>query len=184
MVFEIPIMTTSTQDNNGLEIMNTLETLKKLYSLAQSKKQTLKSLRAEFIALCEADKELAAMEYNREWCSVGGNSVEQCKKTKGFDMFALHVNKIIQILEPVEFDIDWFFDDEPEQEETKPTPVKAYYTLVIFECGKYEIAFGDYDKETVKQESDDSYPDHFSRILKTDDNQAAIEKAVKELNGE
>ncbi|MET2951733.1 hypothetical protein ABXV18_27005 [Vibrio owensii] len=67
---------------------------------------------------------------------------------------------------------------------TKSTPIKPYYSLVIYELGRYEIAFGDYDKEVVKQESEDSYPDHFSRILKTDDNQAAIEKAVRELNGE
>lgn len=84
--------------------MNTLETLRNLRTKALNKAQTLKSLRAEFIALCEADKELAALEHNQEWCVVGGNSVEQARKTKGFDMFALHVNKIIDILDPFEFD--------------------------------------------------------------------------------
>ncbi|QNJ59213.1 hypothetical protein [Vibrio phage vB_ValS_PJ32] len=84
--------------------MTTVQKLTALKLAALNKKQTLKSLRAEFIELCEADKELAALEHTQEWCTVGGNSVEQARKTKGFDMFALHVGKILDILDPFEFD--------------------------------------------------------------------------------
>ncbi|WYC17963.1 hypothetical protein [Vibrio phage vB_VneS_J26] len=85
--------------------MNTVEKLRNLKNKALHKSQTLKSLRAEFIELCAEDKELAALEHNQDWCTVGGNSVEQARKTKGFDVFALHVNKIIDILDPFDFDL-------------------------------------------------------------------------------
>lgn len=84
--------------------MTTLEKLTDLKVKALTKKGTLKDLRAQFKSLCEEDKELANLEQSVTWCPVGGNSVEEARKTKGFDMFALHVGKIIDVLDPFEFD--------------------------------------------------------------------------------
>lgn len=169
---------------------NTLETLKSLRSkaLATKKTQTLKSLRADFSDLLESDKELAAMELN-DWCSIRGNSVEECKKTKGFDMFALHVGKIIEILEPFEMDWDEILGDEEKEiqsqdelEEMKPA--KPYFSLLVknMKTGKWFVEFGDYFYNVVTQEIEDSYSNECTRIIKTNHDQASIEKAVKELN--
>lgn len=62
---------------------------------------------------------------------------------------------------------------------------KPYYTLIV----KYEaadawsIAFGDYDKECVKDERDDAYEDcHATKIVRTSDKQLDIAAAVATLN--
>lgn len=84
--------------------MTTLSKLIDLKNKALYKKGTLKDLRAQFKELCDNDKELASLEHSVSWCSVGGNSVAEARTTKGFDIFALHVAKIIDILDPCEFD--------------------------------------------------------------------------------
>lgn len=86
--------------------MNTAAKLLNLRSKALSKSQTLTSLRAEFADLCEQDNSLAALEFNHNWCSVSGNSVTEARKTKAFDVFALHVNKLADILNPID---EWDF---------------------------------------------------------------------------
>ncbi|ANO57614.1 hypothetical protein [Vibrio phage vB_VhaS-a] len=84
--------------------MTTLSKLIDLKNKALYKKGTLKDLRAQFKELCDSDKELANLEFSIEWCPVLGNSVEQARVTKGFDMFALHVGNLIAALDPKEFD--------------------------------------------------------------------------------
>ncbi|AET42219.1 hypothetical protein VPEG_00068 [Vibrio phage SIO-2] len=84
--------------------MTTLSKLTDLKHKALSKKGTLKDLRTQFKDLCENDKELSNLEHSVNWCPVGGNSVKEALTTKGFDMFALHVGKIIDVLNPSEFD--------------------------------------------------------------------------------
>ncbi|QKE60735.1 hypothetical protein vBVhaSVHB1_48 [Vibrio phage vB_VhaS-VHB1] len=83
--------------------MTTLSKLTDLKLKALSKKDTLKSLRAQFKELCASDKELATLEHSINWCPVRGNSITEALTTKGFDMFALHVGNIIDLLDPTEY---------------------------------------------------------------------------------
>ena len=65
---------------------------------------------------------------------------------------------------------------------------KKYYTLIgkdaqFHKGDAYVIIFGDYKRQVVvdeKEDTDDYYYD--LKIIKTDDGQEAIDKAVKELN--
>ncbi|WQZ00314.1 hypothetical protein Shy_CDS0037 [Escherichia phage Shy] len=59
---------------------------------------------------------------------------------------------------------------------------KQYFSLLTKTDGVWSVQFGDYDRECVEQERDDSYSDEKCRIIKTDDTQAAIDAAVAKLN--
>ena len=68
---------------------------------------------------------------------------------------------------------------------------KPYFTLVVYdtEYKQWINEFGDYDKECVADEMDeyilgylDVKPKHV-KILKTSDNQQAIDAAINKLNG-
>lgn len=60
--------------------------------------------------------------------------------------------------------------------------MKKYYSLVTLENGLWAVQFGDYDKQVVKQEKQDSYHGTKSRIITTEETQESIDKAVKLLN--
>jgi hypothetical protein len=61
-----------------------------------------------------------------------------------------------------------------------------YYTLLVKYESKTEpwsIAFGDYDKEVVHQESEDAYEDaKATKVICTEDSQSSINEAVELLN--
>lgn len=57
-----------------------------------------------------------------------------------------------------------------------------YYTLLTLEGSKWCIQFGDYEKDVVKDEQQDSYQGYKCKIICTKDNQKAIEEAVHKLN--
>ncbi|UDF60321.1 hypothetical protein Kopi_049 [Pseudomonas phage Kopi] len=59
---------------------------------------------------------------------------------------------------------------------------KKYYSLLTKENGKWYPQFGDYSRPVVEQEREDAYNDSNCKIICTDDNQAAIDQKVKELN--
>lgn len=62
---------------------------------------------------------------------------------------------------------------------------KPYYTLIVkYEAGdSWGVAFGDYDRECVKDEREDSYEECYAtKIIKTSDDQASITRAVELLN--
>ena len=67
-------------------------------------------------------------------------------------------------------------------------PTRAYYSLLInHEVSGWGVEFGDYDRDTVEQEieslvDDDTIPAYsseFVRIVRTADNQSAIDTAVR-----
>lgn len=61
----------------------------------------------------------------------------------------------------------------------------TYYTLAVqFDKGdSFSVQFGDYDKEVVVQEVEDSYADaHKVRIVRSGDTTAEINAAVAKLN--
>jgi hypothetical protein len=64
-----------------------------------------------------------------------------------------------------------------------------YYTLLIRIAGKWQIEFGDYEKQAVEFERDSIKDSPASgvkakdlKIIKTDEEQSAIEAKVAELN--
>ena len=65
---------------------------------------------------------------------------------------------------------------------------KPYFTLVVYdpEFKQWYNEFGDYDKECVADEMEECFfevkPKHV-KILKTSDNQQAIDAAINKLNG-
>lgn len=59
---------------------------------------------------------------------------------------------------------------------------KKYYTLVAKENGKWFPQFGDYSRSVVEEEREDAYIASKCKIVCTDDNQAAIDKKINELN--
>ena len=62
---------------------------------------------------------------------------------------------------------------------------KKYFSLVVkyASVDKWAIAFGDYDKQVVEEEREDSYSDCFkTKIIRTDETQVAIDEAVSKLN--
>ncbi len=67
---------------------------------------------------------------------------------------------------------------------------RTYYTLVSKgpDDTRWAIEFGDYDRNTVRDERDDmkdgDYCDHRFKIITTNDDQASIDAAVAELNGD
>lgn len=65
--------------------------------------------------------------------------------------------------------------------------MKKYYTLVTCEDGgPWAVQFGDYDKQTVRDEQEDycdgGIPRRYTKIITSGDSQADIDAAVKELN--
>lgn len=60
--------------------------------------------------------------------------------------------------------------------------VKRYYTLAVKEDGVWYAQFGDYDKETVKQEAEDSWDGYKTRIVSSEASQVAIQAAIDALN--
>lgn len=61
---------------------------------------------------------------------------------------------------------------------------RKYYTLLV----KYEtkspwgIAFGDFNKDVVQQEREDSYSEFKTKLIKTSANQASVDAEVRALN--
>jgi hypothetical protein len=64
--------------------------------------------------------------------------------------------------------------------------MKKYYTLVTNEDGAgWAPQFGDYDREVVEAEVEDSYDDiprRYVKIIRTGDSQAEIDAAIAKLN--
>jgi hypothetical protein len=63
--------------------------------------------------------------------------------------------------------------------------MKAYYTLLVkhTKSDPWSIQWGDYNRDVVAQEIDDSYCDEYrTKIICTSDEQDDIELAVKLLN--
>lgn len=61
----------------------------------------------------------------------------------------------------------------------------TYYTLAVQfdKSDTFSVQFGDYDKEVVAQEIEDSYSDaHKVRIVRSGDTTAEINAAVAKLN--
>jgi hypothetical protein len=61
----------------------------------------------------------------------------------------------------------------------------TYYSIAVqFEKGdKFSLQFGDYDREVVEQEVEDSYADaHKVRIVRSGDTTAQINAAINKLN--
>lgn len=62
---------------------------------------------------------------------------------------------------------------------------RDYYTLLIREDGRWTIQFGDYDRDVVEQEAEDSYGDTRKRdrkIIRTSVRRADVEAHVAMLN--
>jgi hypothetical protein len=63
--------------------------------------------------------------------------------------------------------------------------MKQYYSIVVqFEKGdSFSVQFGDYDREVVAQEVEDSYADCYkTKIVRSGDTTAEINAAVAKLN--
>lgn len=65
----------------------------------------------------------------------------------------------------------------------KATKSKPYFTLVVKRAGIWSAQFGDYDREVVSDEQYDCYDTEVTKIIRTADNQAAIDAKIAELNG-
>ena len=59
---------------------------------------------------------------------------------------------------------------------------KRYYTLAVLENGTWMAQFGDYDKEAVKQEAEDSWEGYKTKVISSKAAQADIQKALDVLN--
>ena len=58
-----------------------------------------------------------------------------------------------------------------------------YFTLCVFEDGRWSPEFGDYDRAVVEQERlDCGYDGYLCDIICTGEDQAAIDDAVSQLN--
>lgn len=57
-----------------------------------------------------------------------------------------------------------------------------YYSLVVKENGVFALQFGDYNKQVVIDEREDSYEGCKTKIICTKPDQASIDAAIKELN--
>jgi hypothetical protein len=57
-----------------------------------------------------------------------------------------------------------------------------YYSLLVFEDGKWGVEFGDSERSVVAQEQRDSYKGKKCKIISTSGNQKEINAAVAELN--
>jgi hypothetical protein len=64
------------------------------------------------------------------------------------------------------------------------TKMTNYYTLLVLEDDRWVNAFGDYDRDVVKQEIEDSYADTKTKIITTGPDQLTIDRAVGGLNRE
>lgn len=60
---------------------------------------------------------------------------------------------------------------------------KKYFTLVALRDGVWSAQFGDYDREVVIDEEYVCYDTEVTKIIRTDDSQAAIDAKIAELNG-
>ena len=63
--------------------------------------------------------------------------------------------------------------------------MKTYYVLLVKYSSndKWSDAFGDYDKEVVEDEAEDSYSDEYAtEIIKTLDSQVLIDAEIARLN--
>lgn len=60
--------------------------------------------------------------------------------------------------------------------------MKKYFTIAFFDNGRWYIDFGDYDKETVKQEIDDSYSDYKTKIITTTKGHTELMAKLNKLN--
>ena len=63
------------------------------------------------------------------------------------------------------------------------TDGRPYYSLAVFdkEAGQWYVEFGDYDRKAVKYEAETMFGER-KKIIKTADNQEAINAALADLN--
>lgn len=61
--------------------------------------------------------------------------------------------------------------------------MKKYFTIAFFEDGRWNADFGDYDKEVVKQEIEDSYSDYKTKIITTTKGHTELMAKINKLNG-
>lgn len=61
--------------------------------------------------------------------------------------------------------------------------MKKYFTIAFFENGQWHVDFGDYDKEVVKQEIEDSYSDYKTKIITTTKGHTELMAKLNKLNG-
>lgn len=71
----------------------------------------------------------------------------------------------------------------------KGNGMRKYYTLAVRIDGRWSPEFGDYDRECVQVElagylDSGAWKRKDLKIVTTDDNQAAIDAAIRKLNGE
>ncbi len=63
---------------------------------------------------------------------------------------------------------------------------RQYHSIITREDGKWSPQFGDFDKEVVKQEMEDSYRENFKakdrKIITTGSSQKDINDAIAKLN--
>ena len=60
--------------------------------------------------------------------------------------------------------------------------MKKYYTVAFFDNGQWHVDFGDYDKEVVKQEIEDSYSDYKTKIITTTKGHNELMEKLAQLN--
>ena len=77
--------------------MNTIQSLERLKTSAVNRTETLTHLKEEFAYLVNSDIKLAVLEVNHNWCKIIGNSVFILKNPCSFEIFILHISKIIDI---------------------------------------------------------------------------------------
>lgn len=61
--------------------------------------------------------------------------------------------------------------------------MKKYFTIAFFEDGRWNADFGDYDKDAVKQEIEDSYSDYKTKIITTTKGHTELMDKLNKLNG-
>ena len=59
---------------------------------------------------------------------------------------------------------------------------KKYYTVAFYDQGQWHVDFGDYDKEVVKQEIEDSYSEYKTKIIVTTKGHDELMQKLAELN--
>ncbi|MGF1747580.1 hypothetical protein [Vibrio cionasavignyae] len=77
--------------------MNTIQSLELLKTSAENRTKTLTHLKEEFAFLVGSDIKLAVLEVNHDWCKIIGNSVFILKNACSFEIFILHISKVIDI---------------------------------------------------------------------------------------
>lgn len=61
--------------------------------------------------------------------------------------------------------------------------MKKYFTIAFFENGQWHADFGDFDKDVVKQEIEDSYSDYKTKIITTTKGHNELMDKLNKLNG-